>query len=157
LHIFFKEDAPGQFRFLAGDVVGPRGNERVQMIRHVQHDLIWRENAMSQEVEAGKLLITFQDGTSKELQLRTRAGRLFLKGGLYGGLNGWFQGEDKGDLHVGFETWDLDNPEHRRIARTLAEQVVEISDGNESGLGTLQCGVGKGYPKYTEVQIHPAQ
>ena len=81
--------------------------------------------------------------------------RYFPKGGLYGGLDGWFHGDDKGRLHVAHEQWDLTDPSTRRKTRTLADQVIEVRDGDELGWGIIEYGVGKGYALYEPVQVHP--
>jgi hypothetical protein len=39
--------------------------------------------------------------------------------------------------------------------RTLADQVIEVRDGDEVGYGIIEYGVGKGYAKYESVQQHP--
>jgi hypothetical protein len=159
IHLFFKESAPGEFRFLSGDITGLLEStaSKANKITHVEHDLVWREGAMSQEVEGGRFVISLEDGSVRELTLRSLGGRLFLKGGLYGGLNGWFQGDNRGELDVGCNRWDLRNAADRKVTRTLAEQVVEVRDGSATGFGTIQCGVGANYPKYDNIQVHPAQ
>lgn len=81
--------------------------------------------------------------------------RYYLKGGLYGGLNGWFQGDDKGKLYMEHGHWDRTDPEVRRTARTLNDQVIEVMVDGEVGSGIMEYGVGKGYAKYAEVQAHP--
>jgi hypothetical protein len=72
---------------------------------------------------------------------------------LYGGLDGWFHGDDK----AGFTAhgWDLADPATRRKVRTLADQVIEVRDGDEVGYGIIEYGVGKGYAMYESVQEHP--
>jgi hypothetical protein len=159
VHLFFKESAPGEFRFLSGDQTGRLDGDWLsrKVVKDVKHDLIWRSDAMSQEIEGGRFEITFDDGSSKRIEMRSLGGQLFLKGGLYGGLNGWFQGDNRGRLHTGHNRWNLTDPGDRLITRTLAEQVVEVRDGDSLGFGTIQCGVGAGYPGYKEIQHHPAQ
>src|SRR6267378_7552437 len=82
-------------------------------------------------------------------------GLLGVKGGLYGGLNGWFQGDDRGKLYVEHERWNLADPATRKLARTLCDHVIEVRDGDEVGYGIMEYGVGKGYAKYEAVQHHP--
>ena len=160
LHLFWKETAPGDFKFLAGNETGPLGGpgpDGSRAATRIDHDLAWSVDAPSQVIDGGTISVQFRDGTGKTLTVRSLDRRLFLKGGLYGGLAGWFQGDPKGELHVEHDVWDLADPETRRITRTLAEQLVEVRDGNALGYGTLQCGVGAGYPGYREIQHLPAQ
>jgi hypothetical protein len=51
--------------------------------------------------------------------------------------------------------WDLADAPTRRLARTLADQVVEVRDGDEVGYGIIEYGVGKGFAQYESVQAHP--
>jgi len=81
--------------------------------------------------------------------------KYYLKGGLYGGLDGWFHGDDRGKLFTAHEVWDLTDPSTRRKVRTLADQVIEVRDGDEVGYGIVEYGVGKGYAQYPAVQVHP--
>jgi hypothetical protein len=37
----------------------------------------------------------------------------------------------------------------------LADQIIEVRDGDEVGYGIMEYGVGKGYAQYESVQIHP--
>ena len=63
--------------------------------------------------------------------------KYFLKGGLYGGLNGWFHGDDRGKLYFEHDVWDLTDAHTRQRVRTLADQVVEVRDGDEVGYGII--------------------
>jgi hypothetical protein len=37
----------------------------------------------------------------------------------------------------------------------LADQVIEVRDGDEVGYGIVEYGVGKGFAQYDQVQAHP--
>ena len=106
-------------------------------------------------MEGGTFSLRFADGRTRIVSLRTLPTRYYLKGGLYGGLNGWFHGDDKGKLYTEADVWDLSNPDARRVARTLADQVIEVTDGDETGWGIIEYGVGKGYALFESVQQHP--
>jgi hypothetical protein len=91
----------------------------------------------------------------RRIKIRALPGRFFLKGGLYGGLEGWSHGDDKGKFHAEHEVWTLADPETRRLVRTLSDHVIEVTDGDEVGYGIVEYGVGKGYARYAEVQGFP--
>lgn len=157
LVIFFKEREPGDLIYFSGEQVRPigtRASGRDQLVA-VQHDLQWHDDPLGQSLAGGRFELGFASGERRSVQLRVLPTRYFLKGGLYGGLDGWFHGDDKGKLHLAHETWDLGDPATRRKTRTLADQVIEVSDGDEIGYGIIEYGVGKGYPKYASVQVHP--
>jgi hypothetical protein len=89
------------------------------------------------------------------VQVRVLPTKYFLKGGLYGGLDGWFHGDDRGKLYFEHEVWNLQDPATRQRVRTLADQVIEVRDGDEVGYGIVEYGVGKGFAAYEAVQQHP--
>jgi len=157
LHIFFKERAPGDKIYLSGEEVfglGQKVSGRNQLV-DATHEAQWHDDPHGQTMAGAKFQLRFADGRERTVQIRTLATRYFLKGGLYGGLDGWFHGDDKGKLHTAHEVWDLNDPAVRRTVRTLADQVIELRDGDEVGYGIIEYGVGKGYAMYEAVQAHP--
>ena len=153
-HFFLKEDAPGVVRSLVGNQTFSSGAP-AREIASVEHDLEWRSDPCAQRVARGELRLHFVDGSITRLSVRVMPGWFALKAGLYGGFEGWFQGDDKGALHTASRSWDLHDPSTRRKLRTLAEQVVEFREGGATGFGTLQAGVAKGFGRYPEVQELP--
>ncbi|MCP5265645.1 MAG: hypothetical protein H6934_06020 [Burkholderiaceae bacterium] len=157
LHVFFKERAPGDLIYLSGEEVFEPGAKRSRRHRltGVAHDVVWADDPLGQTVASATLALSFASGEQREIAVRTLPARYFLKGGLYGGLDGWFHGDDKGRLHTEHDAWDLNDPATRRRVRTLADHVIEVRDGNAVGYGIMEYGVGKGYEKYQRVQVHP--
>jgi hypothetical protein len=157
LHVFFKERAPGDPIYLSGEEVLPIGAKADpgRRMTGVGHQVQWADDALGQTLLEAAFDVRLEDGTRRHLQIRTLAARYFLKGGLYGGLNGWFHGDDKGKLHIESERWNLQDPAIRKLARTLCDHVIEVREGNEVGYGIMEYGVGKGYVKYPQVQLHP--
>lgn len=158
LHVFFKERAPGDFIYLSGEEVTPLGTkpQHGKRMSGVSHEVQWANDPHGQTVTSARFDVTLDDGSRRELQIRTLPARYFLKGGLYGGLDGWFHGDDKGKLHVEHDMWDLEDPAVRKRARTICDHVIEVRIGDEVGYGIMEYGVGKGYAKYQQVQQHPA-
>jgi len=157
LHIFFKERAPGDKIYLSGEEVytlGSKVSSRNQLV-DVSHEVRWLDDPHGQSVESAVFHLKFANGSERDVSIRTMPTRYFLKGGLYGGLDGWFHGDDRGKLHTEFDAWDLTDPATRRRVRTLADQVIEVRDGNDIGYGIMEFGVGKGYALYEGVQQHP--
>jgi hypothetical protein len=157
LHVFFKERAPGEFIYNSGEEVALLGSRAVtgKRMSYVGHEVRWADDPLGQTVSAATFEVRLDDGTHRSLSIRTLPARYFLKGGLYGGLDGWFHGDDKGKLHIEHDVWDLEDPVIRKRVRTLADHVIEVRDGEEIGYGIMEYGVGKGYAKYEQVQDHP--
>jgi hypothetical protein len=157
LQLFLKERAPGDTIYISGEEVQPVGTRARSMRKLVAmtHDFVWADDRRGQTLSAATLTPIFSDGSSRELQIRALPSRYYLKGGLYGGLNGWFHGDDKGKLFTAHERWDLRDPAIRRLVRTLSDHVIEVRDGDEVGFGIMEYGVGHGYSRYLQVQHHP--
>lgn len=158
LVIFFKERAPGDLIYLSGEQVRPVGSKASgrDQLAVVAHDVTWHDDPLGQSMANASFDLTFASGERRTVRLRTLPTRYYLKGGLYGGLDGWFHGDDKGnELFTAHDVWDLTDAAVRRKVRTLADQVIEVRDGDEVGYGIIEYGVGKGYAKYAEVQRHP--
>jgi hypothetical protein len=158
LQWFFNERAPGDLIYLTGEKTLPLGSKprRDLLINAISHNVTWADDPLGQTLASGEFELGFVDGTHRTVQMRALPGRYFLKGGLYGGYKGWAQGDDKGALHMECDRWNLSDPEVRRAARTLADNVIEVRDGDRLGYGIIECGVSEGYPGYHAVQQHPA-
>jgi hypothetical protein len=157
LHIFFKERAPGDKIYLSGEEVfelGSKASSKNQLV-DVSHEATWHADPHGQSMAGATFQLSFADGRGRAIQVRTLATRYYLKGGLYGGLDGWFHGDDRGKFFSAHERWDLSDASIRRKARTLADQVIEVRDGDEVGYGIIEYGVGKDYAAYGSVQMHP--
>ena len=157
LHIFIKERAPGDKIYLSGEEVfslGDKVSGRNQLV-DATHRAVWHDDPLGQAMASVQFDLRFADGRERPVSVRVLPTRYFLKGGLYGGLDGWFHGDDRGKLFVAHDDWKLDDPATRRKLRTLADQVIEVTDGDEVGYGIIEYGVGKGYAAYESVQAHP--
>ena len=145
-------------RFISGEEVftaGSRVSGGNQLV-DASHDVKWLDDPQGQSIASAEFQLKFADGSERPVSIRVLPTKYFLKGGLYGGLDGWFHGDDRGKLYFEHEVWDLTDPATRHRVRTLADQVIEVRDGDEVGYGIIEYGVGKGFAKYKAVQGHPA-
>ncbi len=157
LHIFFKERAPGEKIYLSGEEVFPIGTKAFarSQLTDVRHAAQWHADPHGQAMAGATFQLRFADGTERPIEIRVLPTRYYLKGGLYGGLEGWFHGDDRGKLFLAHDEWNLNDAATRQRVRTLADQVIEVRDGAELGYGIIEYGVGKGYSMYEGVQAHP--
>ena len=118
------------------------------------HAAVWHDDPQRQSMASVQFQLRFAGGSERPVSVRVLPARYFLKGGLYGGLDGWFHRDDCGKLYFEHDSWDLTDPATRRRVRTLADQVIEVSDGDEVGLGIIEYGVGKGSAAYPSVPGH---
>jgi hypothetical protein len=155
--VFFKERAPGEKIYISGEEVRAVGTSSKHALRleDVSHDIVWEKDPLGQTFQNAEFDALFSDGSRRRLKIRAPPARYCLKGGLYGGLNGWSHGDDKGKLYSEHDIWSLGDPQTRKLARTLSDHVIEVTDGDEIGYGIVEYGVGKGYARYAEVQDHP--
>lgn len=154
---YFNERAPGDFIYITGEEVYALGQkpQRGRSVVGLTHNMTWADDPHGQTLAQGDFELEFADGTRKNLQVRFLPARYFLKGGNYGGLRGWAFGDDKGPLYMEHDQWDLRDPATRKLARTIADHVIEVRDGDQVGYGIMEYGVSSGYPLFTEVQRHP--
>jgi hypothetical protein len=111
---------------------------------------------MGQTLQSATFEFTLQDASVRTMEITAMPARYFLKGGLYGGMAGWSQGDDRGPLHIEHESWSHDDPDVRRQARTLSDHVVQARMDGKTGWGILEYGVGRGYALYPQIQRFPA-
>jgi len=158
ISMFIKERAPGQPFYLSGSEVRWRadGKPAVREITAAEHDIEWADDPLGQTITRARLQLHFDDGGTRELQLQTLPARFYLKGGLYGGLEGWNHGDDKGRLHSAADVWDLRSASDRERARTLADHVCRALSEGQTGTGISEYGVAAGYPRYPGPQRFPA-
>lgn len=154
---YFNERAPGDFIYVTGEQLLGLGQraDRGLLVEKITHDVTWADDPLGQTMEKAEFELHFANGSQRTMQVRFLPGRFFLKAGLYGGLRGWSFGDDKGLLHVEHEQWDLRDPDTRRLARTLADHVIEVRDGDDVGYGIMEYGVAEGYPLFKPQQRHP--
>ena len=100
LHLFFKERAPGDKIYLSGEEVfgSAEGLGQEPARRPDARGAVARRSARPVD-GVGDFHLTFADGRERDVQMRVLPTKYFLKGGLYGGLDGWFHGDDRGKLH----------------------------------------------------------
>lgn len=157
LQLFLKERAPGDTIYISGEEV-LRAGERPKVARRLvamTHDIVWAADPHGQTVRSATLEPIFSDGSRRNLRVTALPARYYLKGGLYGGLDGWEQGADRGKYFEATDRWLLDDAETRKKIRTLSDHVIEVVDGDQRGWGIIEYGVGSGYERYPEIQAHP--
>lgn len=155
IHIFMMDKGPGNFIYLTAQEISTSGGEPDpgRRILTVQHEFRFQDDKLpGQTVRSFRLILTFQDGSRETLEATATGARIFLKGGLYGGLDGWSQGDDKGKLFSQHSVWDLADTEIRRKLRTLSDNVMVFRLGDETGYGIAEPWVTDGYPIYKEAQ-----
>lgn len=156
--LFLKEREPGRPYYLSGAEFQrrPDGAVAKREVSSVAHDIVWADDPLGQTIASAELRLEFEEGPPRLLQLETLPARYYLKGGLYGGWDGWNHGDDRGGYAQAFDVWDLDDPLTRERARTLGDHVLRVKTGGETGIGISEYGVAVGFPRYPGPQKFPA-
>lgn len=156
--LFLKERAPGDPIYVSGSEVRWKapGEPEVRHIVAVEHDIEWADDPLGQTISSAQLRFRFADGGFRDVTVQMLPTRYYLKGGLYGGLNGWNHGDDPLDYRSGADVWDLHSAADRKTARTLSDHVCRIVSEGQTGSGISEYGVAPGYPRYTAPQAFPA-
>jgi hypothetical protein len=156
--VFLKEREPGQPHYLSASefLRAPDGTVAHREATGVTHDLQWADDPLGQTIVAGTFTLSFAEGPPRTVRMEGKEARFYLKGGLYGGYNGWNHGDAKGDYHEEHDVWDLNDAATRARARTLGDHVVTAICDGRTGIGISEYGVAQGYSRYPGPQKHPA-
>ena len=156
--VFLKERAPGKTIYLSGNEVriNEAGGKKERHVTAIEHDITWADDPLGQSWERAEFVLHFADGGTRKLDVKTTKPRFYLKGGMYGGLNGWNHGDDRGALATAHDVWDLTVAATRDTARTLSDHVCTVTSEGSDGMGIAEYGVASGYPRYEAPQRFPA-
>lgn len=154
VHLYVYELANGIAQHLSAMVchaVG--GDDAPQRVIAVHHEFEWDTSAPVLTMARGSLRLTIEDGTELDIDVVAKPARSYLRGGGYGGWDGWYQGNWKGDDSRAFETWDLtDEAQLPRYVKHSSDHLVELRCRGERGYGIVEYMVFPGYHRYPEVQ-----
>jgi len=158
ISIFLKEREPGQPHYLSATefVRTADGGVAHREATGATHDLQWADDPLGQTIVGGSFTLSFAEGPPRTVHMQGMDARFYLKGGLYGGFNGWNHGQDMGVYHEDHDVWDLDDAATRAKARTLGDHVVQATCEGRTGVGVSEYGVAQGYSLYPGPQKHPA-
>jgi hypothetical protein len=152
--IFLKERSPEKQMYLSGTEFQRDADGKIHE-RHVTgttHEIDWAEDPLGQSIAIANFHITFEQGPPRNIRMECLPTRFYLKGGMYGGFNGWNHGDDMGAYHSAHDVWDLDDAATRAAARTLSDHVVRVTSDGMTGAGISEYGVATGYPRYLAPQ-----
>lgn len=158
ISVFLKEREPGKPHYLSASefVRAADGSVTHREATGATHELEWADDPLGQTIVAGSFTLAFAEGPPRTVRMEGQQARYYLKGGLYGGFNGWNHGDNKGEYHCEHDVWDLDDAATRAKARTLGDHVVRATCDGRTGIGISEYGVAEGYPRYPGPQKHPA-
>jgi hypothetical protein len=156
--IFMKEREAGKPYYLSGIEFSrsSTGALRQRELVEVAHDIQWVDDPLGQTIASADFHLVFSEGSPRDLHMEGLTARYYLKGGLYGGFDGWNHGDDKGEIHSAHDVWYLDNAVDRLGARTLSDHVIRVTSDGMSGSGISEYGVADGYGRYPKPQVHVA-
>jgi hypothetical protein len=150
LHLYLFEDGDGVPTHVSCGLMGDTGRDRVS---RVLHDLRWEEGAPTPTLVGGTLDVEFWSGRRVQMQLSAKPGRAHLRGGGYGGIDGWFQGHWKGEQSLVHEVWDLaDRSKLRSWGANSSDHLLEVGCDGEVGYGIAEYMVLPGHHRYGHVR-----
>ncbi|HKY92828.1 MAG TPA: hypothetical protein VJM11_17385 [Nevskiaceae bacterium] len=153
--LYVMERMPGIYSYLSGSVLAPAGSG-VPPLRVVgwEHDYHWKTGNPVVEAQSVDLTLITEDGGRHPLSCAFYEPRYFLRSALYMGWKGWWQGADKGPLHVDHDVWDLGDaallPEYAVAGGGYDHHAVARSSTGEVGHAAFEYFVTPGYPRYAE-------
>ncbi|MGH7805793.1 MAG: hypothetical protein ACREQJ_15710 [Candidatus Binatia bacterium] len=122
--------------FLGAGVVGPKGAENVVS---VERTLDWDPDGRFRGSHA---VLATESGRKLELSAAAPRSTLYLRAGLYGGLDGKVQGQRRGPLVVEADEWRLDDRDLLAERTGLNDHVCEFRSTLGSGFGIYEVASG---------------
>lgn len=151
-HLYLFEDGAGHPTHLSCGVVGPDGAWD-DIAVSVAHDLSWERSAPTPTLIGGEVRVQFRSGRTLPLELRAKPGRAYLRGGGFGGYQGWFQGHWKGESSIEHEVWDLTEADKLGSrGRYSSDHLVEVRVDGQVGYGIAEYMVLPGHERYGHVR-----
>jgi hypothetical protein len=87
--------------------------------------------------QGGEAIVTLSRGQSLALSLK-KLNTVFLRGGAYSGLNGYYHGMYKGDSHIEGEVWDMRDQATLDTISGVNDHIVECRSGTHIGYGVCE-------------------
>ncbi|WP_454629935.1 hypothetical protein [Bradyrhizobium cenepequi] len=158
LSVFLKERSPGKPHYLSGTEFQREADGSISRreVTAFDHKIEWADDQLGQTIAIADFTFTFERGDPRRVRAHGLPTRFYLKAGMYGGLQGWAHGDDRGEHYVAHDIWDLDDAPTRAIARTLSDHVLRLESDGKTGFGISEYGVAAGYPLYQAPQRFPA-
>jgi hypothetical protein len=148
-HLYLFEDADGHPTHRSCGFMGRDGDLTGERVRRLVHDLTWDGDCPTPTLVGGTVDVDFVSGRHVSLELEARPGRIFLRGGGYGGYQGWFQGHWKGEDHLVHEVWDLTEADTLRSRGAYSgDHLVRVTADGTTGHGIAEYMVLPGHHRY---------
>ena len=97
--------------------------------------------------------MTLLGGRVLHLDIAALPGRAHLRGGGYGGIDGWYQGHWKGEDSLVHDTWDLtDRAQLKSWGANSSDHAVRVECEGRTGFGVAEYMVLGGHTRYGHVR-----
>lgn len=146
LTCYLIEKADGTVTRLTGHKVYPAGDGRPSVpIVGVEHD--FRYHPGSARMASGEMTLALADGSRLELSMKELT-TMYLRGGGYLGVDGFFHGLWMGPSWSTGEVWQVGDPKVANEAHGLDDTVCEVRCGDAVGYGIMENLVLPPFPRY---------
>ncbi len=134
--LYYIEANDGKARFLSGAISQPldEPDEQVRVVG-VEHDYEFFPGSL--DTKSGSLTLHLEDGSHRKLHLEALQ-VMHLRGGGYLGVGEYNHGKWMGPEHEEGETWNLEDPATKAMARGLDDTICRVTHGDETGYGILE-------------------
>lgn len=121
---------------LGAGLSGPEGEIKVTAVERTTE---WDAN---KRFLGAKATLKTERGETVELEVKKPSATLYLRGGLYGGLNGVEQGQARGGLVCESDRWQTDDPSVVAEIAGLNDHICKIESKTGSGFGIYEVASG---------------
>ena len=139
LHLYLFEDAEGFPTHLSCGVMDDGSSPDDDQAIAVEHDVVWDPDSATPTLVRGTLEVRFRSGRRHRFELEALPGRAYLRGGGYGGIDGWTQGQWRDGQTAIHDVWDLsDSTRLGGWGAYSSDHLLRVRSGGETGYGIVE-------------------
>ena len=151
-HLYLFEDRDGHATHRSCGLMEAGGAGREHVAR-LAHDLVWETDAPTPTLVSGSLDVELRSGRRLAIDLTALPGRAHLRGGGYGGVDGWFQGQWRDGETLTHEVWDLsDRTRLRSWGAYSSDHLLRATCDGRVGFGISEYMVLPNHIRYGAVR-----
>jgi hypothetical protein len=134
---------------LSCGVMEDEPGEHHDPVASVEHDLRWEPDAPTPTLVHGTVTVAFRSGRRVELDLEPQPGRAYLRGGGYGGIDGWTQGQWRDGETAVNDVWDLsDSTKLGGWGAYSSDHLIRVRSEGKTGYGIVEYMVLPNHKRY---------
>ena len=138
-HLYLFEDAEGHPTHISCGIMEDEPSRHPDPATAVEHDFEWEPDAATPTLVRGTVDVAFRSGRRLHFDLEALPGRAHLRGGGYGGIDGWNQGQWRAGDTAEHEVWDLSDRTRLGVwGAYSSDHLVRVGCEGTTGYGIIE-------------------